>query len=43
MIDLFSVTFLLGIILGLLAGLIIKSFFLRKKKMKSMLMNMLII
>ena len=34
MIDLFSVTFLLGIILGLLAGLIIKSFFSKKKENK---------
>ena len=31
MIDIFSVTFLLGIIFGLLAGLIIKSFFSKKK------------
>ena len=31
MIDIFSVTFLLGVILGLLAGFTIKSYFSKKK------------
>ena len=35
MIDIFSVTFLLGVIFGLFAGFTIKSYFSKKKKMRS--------
>lgn len=40
MIDIFSVTFLLGIIFGLFAGFTIKSYFSKKMKVKSTLMIM---